>query len=130
MYDEVTAYSLTLGDPEFVHQLVVDAYAAQHATAESKPISVVFSVAGLYLVHEHGYTGRQVQKAHMRMAQRTKRWPHLGMPAFPAASTVADVLQADDRRRGIYAWSRDVWQTWRDRTEEVDALVRQHAGWI
>ena len=37
-YHEVCAYTLTRGDAAFVHQLVVDAWAAQHASPASKPM--------------------------------------------------------------------------------------------
>jgi len=30
LYGELTAYTLTRGDVEFIHQLAVDAYCAQH----------------------------------------------------------------------------------------------------
>ena len=47
--DELSAYTLTHGDPEFIHQHVVDAFAAQHATAKSSAIGVAFALIGLYL---------------------------------------------------------------------------------
>src|SRR5437016_1213716 len=62
---ELTSYTLTLGDAEFIHQYAVDTYCAQHVGASVKPIAIVFSLIGLYLALEHNYTGRQVQKAHM-----------------------------------------------------------------
>jgi hypothetical protein len=62
-YDELCAYTLTRGDVEFVHQLVVDARTAQQANATTKPIGIFFALVGLYLHVEHGWTGRQVQRA-------------------------------------------------------------------
>jgi hypothetical protein len=45
-------------------------------TADTKPIAVAFSLAGLYLHVEKGFSGRQVQRAHMQLARRRKRtWP-------------------------------------------------------
>lgn len=44
-YHEVCAYTLTRGDPTFIHQHVVDAWAAQNAGPKSKPIGVFFALA-------------------------------------------------------------------------------------
>ena len=131
--DELTAgYTLTLGDAEFIHQLVVDAYAASHIGPASKPIGVVFAVVGLCLVNEHGYTGRQVQLAHMRMARRKELWPAWAPPAARAALTVWDVVRTPPERRqiAIKQWSAAMWQTWQPRREEVEHVAREHAGWI
>jgi hypothetical protein len=131
--DELTAsYTLTLGDLEFIHQLVVDAYAASHVGPAAKPIQPVFAVVGLYLVNEHGYTGRQVQLAHLRMARRPEQWPRLERPEARASMTVWDVLQTPTsvRQAAIKQWSAAVWQTWRPRREDVERLAREHAGWI
>jgi hypothetical protein len=131
--DELAAsYTLTLGDPEFVHQLVVDAYAASHVGPASKPIQAVFAVVGLYLVNEHEYTGRQVQLAHMRMARMPVQWPRLEPPEARASMTVWDVLQTpiEGRQAAIKQWSAAVWQTWRPRRDDVERLAREHAGWI
>jgi hypothetical protein len=131
--DELSAsYTLTLGDPEFIHQLVVDAYAASHVGPGSKPIQVVFAVVGLWLVNEHGYTGRQVQLAHMRMAPRTKHWPVWAPPDARAALTVADALEAplEARQAAIKQWNAAVWKTWLPMRDEVERVAREHAGWI
>ena len=46
-FDEVYVYSM--GRPGFILQHVVDAFAVQTFNNESKPISVVFGLLGLYL---------------------------------------------------------------------------------
>jgi hypothetical protein len=40
--DELMAWTMSLSDAAFVHQHVVDAWAAQHADEHSKPIGVAF----------------------------------------------------------------------------------------
>ena len=51
-YDEVYVY--TMGRPGFILQHVVDAYGAQTASSDSKPIRIVFALIGLYLhVEKH-----------------------------------------------------------------------------
>jgi len=48
-YHELCGYTLTHGDPAFIHQDVVDASAAQSATAEAKPSTLTFALTGLCL---------------------------------------------------------------------------------
>src|SRR5690349_20552503 len=82
--EELTAWSLSLGDKAFVHQHVVDAWAAQHASEQSRPISVAFALIGLYLHLERGLTGRQVQRVHMLLGQPRGRGPgRKDWPRFP-----------------------------------------------
>ncbi|MBU6429711.1 MAG: hypothetical protein KGR26_11910, partial [Cyanobacteria bacterium REEB65] len=47
LYDELSAYTLSLADPGFSHQFVVDAYAAQHVAEDTKPIRTTFALVGL-----------------------------------------------------------------------------------
>jgi hypothetical protein len=62
-YDQVRYYTLSLGDPAFIHQHVVDAFIAQHADENTKPIAITFALVGLYLHVEKGFSGQQVQRA-------------------------------------------------------------------
>ncbi len=52
LFDELCFYTMNLGDPSFIHQHAVDAYAVQEADESSKAIAVVFGLAGLYLYLE------------------------------------------------------------------------------
>jgi uncharacterized protein DUF5946 len=60
----LSAYTLTHSDPAFIHQHVVDAFAAQSADDTTKPITLTFALVGLYLHVEKGRTGRRVQLVH------------------------------------------------------------------
>jgi hypothetical protein len=40
VYDELRCYTLGLHDLEFIHQHVVDAWSAQHADADTRPIAL------------------------------------------------------------------------------------------
>ena len=80
LYNQLAFYTLAHPDPSFIHQLVVDAYTAQNADDSTKPIALDFALIGLYLHIEKGYTGKQVQRAHMQLANRTKTWPKLTLP--------------------------------------------------
>src|SRR4029079_9142963 len=89
-YHELSAYTLAHGGAAFIHQHVVDAFAAQHADDRSQPISVTvalvddedrrkpigvtFALVGLFLHVELRWTGRQVQRAHVQLARQKRPW--------------------------------------------------------
>ena len=127
-YDELCAYTLTHGDITFIHQHVVDAWAAQHATPESKPIGVTFALAGLYLHLERQLTGRQVQLAHMKMARQKRAWPIFTLPEDRGAITAIDVMRApegEERDRAIGAWAESVWRAFSMNRPTLVALLAE-----
>jgi hypothetical protein len=131
LFDELAFYTLAHGDPRFIHQHAVDAFAAQNAGPSSKPISVVFGLAGLYLYLEKGFTGRQVQKAHMQLARRRKDWPTLALPDERGEISIRDVLKAETGRardEKIREWSASVWEAWRPNRQQIVELVHRELG--
>lgn len=127
-YHELLAYTVTRGDTEFIHQYVVDAWAAQTAGAESKPIGVFFALVGLYLHVEHAYTGRAVQRVHMRLAQRVEPWPLGPLPTARGTITACDVLAQPPggaRDQMIRRWAADVWTAYDDQRDAVAMLLRR-----
>ena len=117
-FSDLACYTVAKQDPAFIHQHAVDAYEAQHGGGNSRPITTVFGLIGLYLTLEEGYTGREVQAAHMRIARVRKDWPRLEPPPQPAKLTVIDVLRADtDEKKDamIRLWSESVWESWEHR---------------
>jgi uncharacterized protein DUF5946 len=128
---ELGFYTLAHGDPAFIHQLVVDAYAAQNADDSAKPIGVVFALIGLYLHLEKGYTGKQVQRAHMHLARHSKTWPRLPVPTERGAVRINDVLAAEpgpERDAMIERWCASVWQSWKDSHAAIATIGREHLG--
>ena len=128
-YHEVCAYTLTHGDAEFIHQHVVDAFAAQRANEQSKPIGVTFALVGLYLHVERGFTGRQVQRVHMQLARRKHEWPKFILPATRGGLTATNVLAAPPgaaRDAAIHAWCVAVWDAFSANRQTVVDLLRQH----
>ena len=128
LFHELTFYTLALSDPSFLHQHAVDAYAAQHATESSRPIYLVFALVGLYLHVEKGFSGRSVQKTHMRLAGRPKTWPRLPLPQQRGSVSVADVLGAAPgaaRNAAIHTWSAAVWDAFRHLQPQIAALLLQ-----
>jgi hypothetical protein len=126
-YDELCAWTLSLGDADFVHQHVVDAHMLQHATADTKPVGIAFALAGLLLHLEHGFTGREVQRAHMKMGKAGGPWPRFTAPDARGSVTAADVVGATpgpERIAAIDDWCASVWSPWREHRPAVLEMLR------
>jgi hypothetical protein len=126
LYHALTAYTLQLRDPGFLHQHVVDAFAAQSADETSKTIGVAFALIGLYLHVDKGFTGRQVQRVHMQLARRRRKWPRLELPGARGRLTVADVMAAPagaERDAKIEEWCAAVWDSCSGCREQVVELL-------
>lgn len=126
LYNELAFDTLSRTDPFFLHQILVDAYAAQHATTDTKPIGVAFALMGLCLFLEHGYTGKEVQNAHILLAKQSKQWPQFAPPENPGRMTIADVVavpKGDARDAALKEWARAVWDAWEKDHERVHALL-------
>lgn len=131
LHGELTAYTVTRGDIAFIHQHLVDAYAAQHVRDDARPIGVAFALIGLYLACERGYTGRQVQHLHMLLANRSKTWPRFTPPPLMGALTIHDVLQAppgENRDHMLHQWAQSIWDAWSHEHERVKFLFTTVMG--
>ena len=127
-YDELLAYTLSHGSPEFIHQYAVDAWAAQHADAGGKPIGLAFALLGLYLHVEKGRSGREVQRAHMRLARRRRDWPQFPLPGERGTMTARDVIAVPagrERDRALDAWCASVWGAYGESHGRVTELLVQ-----
>ena len=130
-YHALCGYTLTHGDPGFIHQHVVDAFAAQNADTSTKPIKLAFALVGLCLMLERSYTGRQVQRVHMLLANRRKRWPRFDLPADRGSIWPTDVLAAPAGRARdemIVRWCASVWQAYGASRSAVLELIRTELG--
>ena len=127
---ELTYYTLALGDPFFIQQVVVDTHAAQHAGPGVKPISTFFALAGLYLFFERDFTGRQVQRVHMELARGRKEWPRFDRPELGATMTVQDVVLTpdDEKQAAILNWARAVWGVWKEEQGRIASLLNECLG--
>jgi hypothetical protein len=131
LFNELAFYTLEHGDPAFIHQHVVDAFAAQHADETSKPISVVFALVGLYLYVEKNFTGRQVQLVHMQLAKRRKQWLKPALPSERGAIGIADVLAVPPgpgRDAMIRRWCESAWGPWNDSRQQIVTLLKDELG--
>lgn len=128
LYHELSYYTLAHGDQSFIHQHVVDAYAAQCASESTKPIAVAFALIGLYLAVEQSRSGKDVQRIHMKLAKRRREWPRFALPHERGSITVSDVLAAPAGERRddmIRQWCASVWAAWAESHAQVKALLRQ-----
>jgi hypothetical protein len=130
-YHLLSAYTLSHRDPAFVHQYVVDAYGAQHTVADAKPIRLAFSLIGLYMHVERGFSGREVQRVHKVLGDRTHSWPAFDLPLVGrrGSMTVIDVVAAPEgfeRDAAIDAWCRSVWAAFASSRPSVEALLQRH----
>lgn len=98
-----------------LHQLTVDAYAAQHAGDPSPPISTAFALIGLHLALDEGWSGSAVRAAHQFLAARNPTWPLFGAPEGSDWLTVADVALARNpvaHAERVERWAASVWNAW------------------
>jgi hypothetical protein len=128
-YHELSCYTLAHGHPSFIHQHVVDAFAAQEANEHTKPIGLTFALVGLYLHVEKGQTGRQVQLTHMKMARQKRQWPAFVLPRERGTITAVAVMRAaagEARDKAIDAWCASVWDAFRGNRDVVVRLLAEY----
>ena len=128
-YVELQSYTLTHGDPAFIHQHVVDAWAAQHADEQTKPIGLTFALVGLYLHVDKGFSGKQVQRTHMALARHKQNWPSFPLPQERGSITAIQVMAKDagpERDQAIDALCASVWEAFHESRQAIDALLAQH----
>jgi hypothetical protein len=127
-YDELQCYTLAHGDATFIHQHVVDAFTAQRANAQTKPIALSFALIGLYLHVEKQFSGKQVQRVHMDLARQKRRWPAFPLPQTRGSMSAVDVMaspEGRERDQAIHAWCKSVWQVFGECQPSVRALLNQ-----
>ena len=126
-YDELYVYAMSRGRELFILQHVVDARAAQTADVHTSPMGMAFSLIGLYLHLERGFSGRQVQQVHMQLGRIKRPWPAIGLPADRGALTPADVLSVPAgaaRDAAIDRWCASVWAAYQAARPQIIELVR------
>jgi hypothetical protein len=127
MFYELSCYTQTHPDPSFIHQHVVDAFAAQHADENMKPITLAFALIGLHLHIEKNFSGKEVQMAHVKLAKHRKQWPMFNLPDFRGKITVYEVVAAPkghERDGIIHKWCVSVWEAYSESHKKVADLVQ------
>ncbi len=101
------------------------------ADESTKPIKLTFGLIGLYLFLEKGYTGKQVQQAHVTLSQNKKTWPSLALPIQRGTITVGHVLQAEageHRDAMIKKWCKSVWVAYENWHPTIAHLAKTELG--
>ncbi len=130
-YDLLSMYTIEHVDERFMHQYVVDTHVAQTATHDTKPITIVLALVGLFLHIEKGYTGREVQAAHMNLASRNEHWPAVIYPVDRGSITASVVMQQEagvKRNKMIELWAAAVWFAWRDSHQLIKNFAQSRLG--
>lgn len=131
-YTELSYYTLSHPDPSFIHQYAVDAFTAQQADSQTRPMAVAFALIGLYLHVERNETGKQVQHVHTLLARRRKEWPTFALPESRGDISVADVVAiapGPQRDAMIERWCASVWDAYRATSrDQVIDLLRSALG--
>jgi hypothetical protein len=132
LYNELAAWTVTQDEKEFIHQHLVDAYGAQHIPPNPKLVVPTMTLVGLYLAVERGFTGKQVQKAHMIIAKQTRDWPTFVLPTQRATTTILDVLRVpdNDKPTALLAWCKSVWQLWNHEHVRVADFAKQYLEYV
>jgi hypothetical protein len=105
-----------------LHQLRIDAYAAQHVGPRSPAIGAVFALNGLYMYLERGSGNLDVRTAHGIMANSRSDWPPLTPPDRVADLTAHAVLRAgtlEDVGKQMIDWADQVWNSWPDHDQQL-----------
>jgi hypothetical protein len=128
LYLDLSVFTISLADTYFIHQIIVDAYGAQHSGPHVKPITTAFALIGLYLVFERGHTGKEAQLAHMELGKKRQEWPRFTPPTEQSLLTVRDVLLSPEEKRKdmIMKWGKSVWDLWKPEHKRVGDLIEKY----
>jgi uncharacterized protein DUF5946 len=131
LYGEVVGYELQhVAELGNWHQLLADAYAAQHAARTTPAISVAFALIGLCLALVDGWGGIQVRDAHQRLATAYHDWPTFSVPTHRGDLTIVDVALAAspaEHVERLRAWAASVWAAWSGEHERVERLILERS---
>lgn len=131
MYGEVLAFeygnAIAFGQ---VHQLTVDAYAAQHPGGTHPDKSIAVHLAGLHASLDLGWPQIRIPTLRQRLSETVKDWPHFAPQDKPGAVTVWDVALADSLEEHIARvrqWADVVWQCWHVHHREIAEFVERYS---
>jgi len=125
-YNELQCYTLEHGGNNFIHQHVVDAWSAQHADENTKPIRLAFALIGLSFHLEKKMSGREVQRMHMEFAKKRRSWPSFELPADRGEITAIDVMNNPaglKRDKKIDEWCISIWNAYKSNHQTVAKLI-------
>ena len=125
-YNELAYYTLSHKGQDFIHQHIVDAYAIQTANEHTKPIKITYALIGIYLHVEKGYTGKQVQMAHIEMSKKSKVFPPIILPTNRGEISITDVIKITtpaERDIQIHRCCESIWEAFSTQHELIKAIT-------
>lgn len=108
-----------------VHQITVDAYAAQHTTQHPAK-SLVSHLLSLYCSIALGKKQHLARDALVRFVNSRQDFPTLTPPRDLGPLTVIDVFNApsdEEHIRIVKAWGRQIWDAWHEHHDLIASLV-------
>jgi len=126
VFEEVLAVASSNTAYAPVYQLIIDAYAAQHAGGKHPDRSVLVHLAGLYAAFDLQVPFNEVPPLLQRLAAQNTKWPHLRPPEFPSPLTVLEVALAEgsaDFLTRAGTWANSVWNSWAEEHGRVARFV-------
>lgn len=108
-----------------VHQLTVDAYAAQHPVGQPAK-SLISHLVSLFSILERGNGQAAGPDAIKAFVESRQEFPTLSLPADLGPLTVADVaatLTPEDHRDTVRRWARQVWGSWSNEHPRIASLL-------
>lgn len=127
--EDLYYYSLNHPGREFIHQHVVDASTLQSAKLDTKSLAVVFALLGLYLYLHKGFTGKEVQGVHMRLARWKNDLPVVIIPSVKGKLTPKEVMAeaaGEDRDLMIREWCLSVWKAYAVNEKSISDWLTFH----
>lgn len=129
LYGEIAGYEAQhVAQLGRFHQLMVDAYAAQHPASDGSGIGLIFGLVGLHLALDEGWRGDQVRDAHQALAGIAGKWPRFELPASRGSMTVFDVAIAGSPEAHadlLQRWAADVWAAWHPARNDVIKFLEE-----
>jgi hypothetical protein len=115
-FNDIAVYNFFKNDKNYIHQVAVDAYVAQHSGTPTTNKATVLALIGLYLYVVREYKGNKIQIEQMRIAKLQNDWPRFEVHTNINEITVLDVLNesavGDKREEMIKKWAKYVWDCW------------------
>lgn len=132
LFHEALGFELEHADElGHLHQFMVDAYGAQHPLPPTPTIRVYYSLVGLHLAIDQGWTGLKVRDAHQRMGKPAGWWPVVHAPKDRGVVTIAQVAAAGmaasspaGHKQLVTEWGRSVWAAWKAEHAAIRDLTR------
>ena len=122
LYNQLAFYTLSHNGNDFIHQHLVDAYTIQTANENTKPIAIIYALAGIYLHVVENYTGKEVQEAHLKMSKKSKVFPIITLPDNRGAIKISDIIKIDnpaEKDIAIHKWCETIWQAFSEQHKVI-----------